>query len=631
MYAIGPREPSTSVHGNPTPPPCSVFPAAARPTLLISTACLAPPHTPQSLRVSELLEAFPSCAPTLALLAAALPPLAARFYSIASSPLDRGSSADGTAMSVVFSVDEWEHDFPSTAGEGEGAGDAATPTLRRFGLATPWLERCLARHLHPASAAGPAPLPTAVLASLKPASDFTLPSDPRCPVVMVGPGTGVAPFMGFIRHRQIQREAAAAAAVASSAVAEGANSAATTTASASAQAVLVSARAAAWSSRAAATEARAEAAAAREEVALCAGAANEAAAEAAAAEAAFVAAEAATAAAVEAKFGAHSPPRANMKAAATTVTSSAEAAAEAAAMEAAAETGGGGGHTPPKSKRGRRSKRDKLPPTPVRATEQGATAAISAAAIAAADDDDDASADGADAARIAAAAAASARDGAVKVARGEANALATAVARCRELEAEAEAAEAAAEAAEAAAVNAAEVAAAEAAVAARAGGGCGGGAHASAEGFGPMTLYFGCRHEAQDYLYRPELEGALADGTLAALRTAFSRDGPDKVYVQHRIKEDGATLRPLLLAGTKAGGGDEGGAAAAAAPRAYVYVCGDGSRMAKDVHAALLAILVGSGSGGGGGGEGNLSEAEAEAVLVELKSQGRYVQDVWSV
>merc|ERR1712216_764426 len=75
---------------------------------------------------------------------------------------------------------------------------------------------------------------------------------------------------------------------------------------------------------------------------------------------------------------------------------------------------------------------------------------------------------------------------------------------------------------------------------------------------GAMRLYFGCRHEAQDWLYHDEMEAAFADGTLDALRTAFSRDGPSKVYVQHRLAEDAAELGALL---TEHG--------------ACVFVCGD--------------------------------------------------------
>jgi len=119
----------------------------------------------------------------------------------------------------------------------------------------------------------------------------------------------------------------------------------------------------------------------------------------------------------------------------------------------------------------------------------------------------------------------------------------------------------------------------------------------------PMRLYFGCRHEAQDWLYREEMEAAVADGTLDALRTAFSRDGPSKVYVQHRLAEDAAELATLIT---------EGGC---------VFVCGDGMHMAKDVHAALVDLLAPTCGG---------SKVLAEDFLRTMRENERYVQDIWS-
>ncbi|CAM9638921.1 unnamed protein product, partial [Ascophyllum nodosum] len=77
---------------------------------------------------------------------------------------------------------------------------------------------------------------------------------------------------------------------------------------------------------------------------------------------------------------------------------------------------------------------------------------------------------------------------------------------------------------------------------------------------GRNVLYFGCRRRDQDYIYKVELEGYKADGTLDTLRLAFSREGPSKVYVQHLLREDAAEVWRLIRGG------------------AYVYVCG-GTRM----------------------------------------------------
>ena len=69
-------------------------------------------------------------------------------------------------------------------------------------------------------------------------------------------------------------------------------------------------------------------------------------------------------------------------------------------------------------------------------------------------------------------------------------------------------------------------------------------------------MYFGCRHEKEDYIYQDEMEKYLADGTLSKIYTAFSRDQPQKRYVQHLIKERSEEIHKIL---------EEGG---------HVYVCG---------------------------------------------------------
>ncbi len=121
---------------------------------------------------------------------------------------------------------------------------------------------------------------------------------------------------------------------------------------------------------------------------------------------------------------------------------------------------------------------------------------------------------------------------------------------------------------------------------------------------GKTLLFFGCRRPDQDYLYREELEGHLARGSLDALCVAFSRqkDAP-KVYVQDLLREQAKVLWPLLREG------------------AAVYVCGDAKRMAPDVHSAFIQILM---------EQGGLGESEATAQLSAWHKSGRYCEDVWA-
>ena len=119
---------------------------------------------------------------------------------------------------------------------------------------------------------------------------------------------------------------------------------------------------------------------------------------------------------------------------------------------------------------------------------------------------------------------------------------------------------------------------------------------------GRAWLFFGDQHAATDFLFEDELRGWLADGTLSRLDTAFSRDTARKVYVQHRMLEQGPDLWDWLQ-----GGG-------------HFYVCGDASRMAKDVDAALREVAR---------KQGGLDEAQARDWIVALARQGRYQRDVY--
>lgn len=119
---------------------------------------------------------------------------------------------------------------------------------------------------------------------------------------------------------------------------------------------------------------------------------------------------------------------------------------------------------------------------------------------------------------------------------------------------------------------------------------------------GRNWLFFGGRNAASDYLYREELEAMHDDGHLTRLDTAFSRDQEKKIYVQDRMMEHSALFWSWL---------EEG---------ASVYVCGDASRMAKDVHAALQLIVQ---------QQGGMQAQEAEEYVQTLKDAHRYHRDVY--
>ena len=119
---------------------------------------------------------------------------------------------------------------------------------------------------------------------------------------------------------------------------------------------------------------------------------------------------------------------------------------------------------------------------------------------------------------------------------------------------------------------------------------------------GRNWLFFGNRHFTQDFLYQVEWQQALKSGALHRLDLAFSRDGTQKIYVQQRLREQGAELYAWLQNG------------------AHLYVCGDSAHMAKDVHAALIDIIT---------THGKQSPDAANTWLNGLLQQGRYARDVY--
>jgi sulfite reductase (NADPH) flavoprotein alpha-component len=119
---------------------------------------------------------------------------------------------------------------------------------------------------------------------------------------------------------------------------------------------------------------------------------------------------------------------------------------------------------------------------------------------------------------------------------------------------------------------------------------------------GRNWLFFGEQHAATDFYYGDELETMRAKGLLNRLDLAFSRDQSEKIYVQDRMREHGAELWAWLESG------------------AHFYVCGDAGRMAKDVDAALKAVVA---------GHGGMSDEKALEYVNRLAREKRYVRDVY--
>ncbi|OCH10658.1 assimilatory sulfite reductase (NADPH) flavoprotein subunit [Aliivibrio fischeri] len=119
---------------------------------------------------------------------------------------------------------------------------------------------------------------------------------------------------------------------------------------------------------------------------------------------------------------------------------------------------------------------------------------------------------------------------------------------------------------------------------------------------GKNWLFFGDRTFTQDFLYQVEWQKYLKSGIVNQLDVAFSRDQQEKVYVQHRILEHAAQVWQWLQDG------------------AYIYVCGDATRMAKDVHEALICVVE---------QHGQKTREEAEQFVNELRKAKRYQRDVY--
>ncbi len=119
---------------------------------------------------------------------------------------------------------------------------------------------------------------------------------------------------------------------------------------------------------------------------------------------------------------------------------------------------------------------------------------------------------------------------------------------------------------------------------------------------GPNWLYFGHQRSDFDFFYEDELKAMRRAGHLTRLTLAWSRDGDEKIYVQHRMRDDGRDLWAWLERG------------------AHIYVCGDALRMAKDVERALIDVVA---------VHGKRSPEDAARYVEDLKKNDRYQADVY--
>ncbi len=119
---------------------------------------------------------------------------------------------------------------------------------------------------------------------------------------------------------------------------------------------------------------------------------------------------------------------------------------------------------------------------------------------------------------------------------------------------------------------------------------------------GANWLFFGDQHRDTDFIYEDEILGFVESGVLTRLDLAFSRDQAEKIYVQTRMREQGAELYRWLEDG------------------ASLFVCGDASRMAKDVDRALLDVVAAARGKG---------VPDAEEYVAGIKKAKRYVRDVY--
>ena len=119
---------------------------------------------------------------------------------------------------------------------------------------------------------------------------------------------------------------------------------------------------------------------------------------------------------------------------------------------------------------------------------------------------------------------------------------------------------------------------------------------------GKNWLFFGNPHFTEDFLYQVEWQRYVKEGVLSRIDLAWSRDQKEKVYVQDKLRQQGAELWRWINDG------------------AHIYVCGDANRMAKDVERALLEVIAEF---------GGMDIEAADEFLSELRIERRYQRDVY--
>ncbi|KAJ6164696.1 NADPH cytochrome reductase [Penicillium chermesinum] len=127
---------------------------------------------------------------------------------------------------------------------------------------------------------------------------------------------------------------------------------------------------------------------------------------------------------------------------------------------------------------------------------------------------------------------------------------------------------------------------------------------AKGEKVGTTVLFFGCRKQDEDFIYQDEFKKYQEQmGDSLKIITAFSREGPQKVYVQHRLKENAPFVSDLLK------------------NKANFYVCGDAANMAREVNVVLGHIIA---------EQRGMPAEKGEEMVKHMRSSGSYQEDVWS-